>query len=198
VLSDRELWLFINSFADWLAAFGTIAAVSVALYFALRDARIRLKVVVGLRLLLQRGANERPEFFSIEVTNIGRRPARIVSIGMRDGLRFRIKGFGFGSHMVVIPSDHEWSARVPTTLNDGERAHYLFPWSDYARQNGDTIRRHFSGRLGWIRARLLRVGVYTSAGGTFDVRMERQLVDRLVALANPPQKGKPTSPQEDR
>ncbi len=66
-MGDRSLWLFINSFAGWLSALGTIAAVIVALYLARRDSRIRLKVVVGLRLLLQRDAAERPEFFDRDV-----------------------------------------------------------------------------------------------------------------------------------
>ena len=182
-MGDRDLWRFINSFAGWLSAFGTIAAVIVALYLARRDSRIRLKVAVGLRLLLQRDAEERPEFFSIEVTNVGRRPANIVNIVMRDGLRFRVKRFGFGSRMVMMPPAHPLSSRVPTTISDGERANYFVPWPEYETVNGDNVRELFAGRLGWIRARLFRVGVATSAGGIFDVRIERPLADRLVELA---------------
>jgi hypothetical protein len=157
--------------------------VIVALYLARRDSRIRLKVVVGLRLLLQHGADERPEFFSIDVTNMGRRPANIVNIVMRDGLRFRVKRFGFGSQMVMMPPAHPLSSRVPTTLADGERANYLVPWPEYERVNGDQVRGHFAGRLGRLRARLFRAGVATSAGGIFDTRIERPLANRLVELA---------------
>ncbi len=185
-MGDRSLWLFINSFAGWLSAFGTIAAVIVALYLARRDSRIRLRVVVGLRLLLQQGADKQPEFFSLEVTNVGRRPANIINILMRDGLRFRVKQFGFGSLMVMIPPAHPLSARVPITIGDGERAHYLVPWPEFERINGRKVRGHFAGRLGSVRARLFRIGVSTSAGGIFDTRIERPLADRLVELAHRP------------
>ena len=182
-MGDRSLWLFINSFAEWLSAIGTLAAVIVALYLARRDSRIRLKVVVGIRVILQSGVDERPEFFSIDVTNLGRRTANIVNLVMRDGLRFRVKQFGFGRQMVMMPFANAWSARVPTTIGDGERANYLLPWPQFETVNGDYMRAHFAGRLGWLRARLFRIGVVTSAGGISDVRIERALADRLVELA---------------
>ena len=183
-MGDRDLWVFINGFAGWVSAFGTIAAVIVALYLARRDSRIRLKVAVGLRLLLQQGVQGRPEFFAIEVTNLGRRPASIVNLVLRDGLRLRVKRFRFGRQMVMMPSAHPWSSRVPTTLNDGERANYLLPWPEYERLNGKEARALFGGRLGRIRARLFRAGVTTSAGGVFDARIERPLAERLVELAS--------------
>ena len=43
-LFDRETWLFINSFAPWLAALGTVAAVIVALYLARRASRLDIRV----------------------------------------------------------------------------------------------------------------------------------------------------------
>jgi hypothetical protein len=183
-MGDRELWRFINSFAGWLSALGTIAAVIVALYLARQDSRIRLKVVVGLRLVLQENTDERPEFFSIDVTNVGRRPANIINIIMRDGLR--VTRFGFGRQMVMRPPVHPWSARVPTTLADGERGNYLLPWPEFEQANGEHVRGHFAGRLGPLRARLFRVGVATSAGGIFDVRIERPLAARFLELARRP------------
>jgi hypothetical protein len=185
-MGDRSLWLFINSFAEWLSAIGTIAAVIVALYLARRDSRIRLKVVVGIRRILQHGVKERPEFFNIEVTNMGRRPANIINLVLRDGLRFRVRRVGLGCQIVMIPPANEWSSRVPITLSDGERADYFVPWPEFEGLNGERMRGLFAGRLGWIRARLFHVGVVTSAGGIFDGRIERQLADRLVELARRP------------
>ena len=121
--------------------------------------------------------------FNIEVTNLGRRPANIISLVMRDGLRFRVKRFGFGSQMIMLPPADPLSSRVPTTLNDGERANYFVLWPEFERINGPTMRTHFAGWLGQLRAHLFRVGVATSAGGVFDVRVERPLARRLVRLA---------------
>jgi hypothetical protein len=72
-----------------------------------------------------------PEFFSIEVTNLGRRPTSIVNLMMRDWLCFRVKRFGFGSQMVMTPPSNPWSSRVPTTIGDGERAQYFAPWREF-------------------------------------------------------------------
>ena len=80
-MGDRQLWTFINSFADWLSALGTIGAVIVALYLARKDARITLRVVSGLRVIVERGAPERhDEHFMLEVESprgrLGQAPGR--------------------------------------------------------------------------------------------------------------------------
>jgi hypothetical protein len=46
---DRETWRFINTFAPWLSAVGTLVAVAVSLYLARKSNRIELEVSAGLR-----------------------------------------------------------------------------------------------------------------------------------------------------
>jgi hypothetical protein len=46
---DQETWRFINTFAPWLSAIGTLTAVAVSLYLARRSDRQKLEVRVGLR-----------------------------------------------------------------------------------------------------------------------------------------------------
>jgi hypothetical protein len=178
---DRATWTFINSFADWFSALGTIAAVVVALYLARKDARIRLRVRAGIRTMLQAGSKARPEFLMLEATNIGRRPAQIVNIGMRDGIRIRVSPrHRLGVLMVVMPPNDPLSATVPTTITDGQSASYYFPWPQFLKINREAIRTCFGGRLGWPRARLFQFGVETSAGGGFYVRIEKGLARKLV------------------
>ena len=43
-LFDRETWLFINGFAPWLAALGTLLAVIVSLHLARRASRLDIRV----------------------------------------------------------------------------------------------------------------------------------------------------------
>ena len=50
----KDTWEFINSFAPWLAAFGTVAAVIVSLYLARTDKRIRLAIYEGVRIITVR------------------------------------------------------------------------------------------------------------------------------------------------
>ena len=78
---DRETWEFINSFAAWFSAAGTIAAVITALYLATQDRRIHLKVTAGIRLVISeyRGV-ENEDLIVIRVTNVGHRSAKITGV----------------------------------------------------------------------------------------------------------------------
>ena len=69
---DQETWLFINSFAPWISAFGTIAAVIVALYLSIREKRVRLRVSAGYRLLIIPGQklNEKNEYLETFEKNV--------------------------------------------------------------------------------------------------------------------------------
>lgn len=78
---DRELWTFINSFANWPSAIGTVAAVATALYLARRADRIRMRVRCGIRIVISQGkADPHPEYVNLEVTNVGRRAATISNL----------------------------------------------------------------------------------------------------------------------
>src|SRR5438093_12793596 len=72
-------WTLINSFASWLSAIGTIAAVVFALWIANRDRRIHLKVVAGIRVIAALGQSfdNKNRYINISVTNVGYRSARI-------------------------------------------------------------------------------------------------------------------------
>ena len=52
---DRETWKFINTFAPWVSALGTTAAVIVSLYLALRTARVKIRVGSGIYQMLGLG-----------------------------------------------------------------------------------------------------------------------------------------------
>jgi hypothetical protein len=66
---DKATWQFINTFADWFAAAGTIAAVIVAIYLARLDKTIRLKVNAGARLMVTAGVEGRPSGIPVDCGN---------------------------------------------------------------------------------------------------------------------------------
>ena len=73
---NEETWKFINTFAPWLSAIGTLMAVAVSLYLARHDKRIRLEVNAGHRLLITEGQKgPHPEYLLIRIVNIGHREA---------------------------------------------------------------------------------------------------------------------------
>src|SRR3989442_3915635 len=61
---DYQFWTFVNSFASWLSAAATVAAVVTALYLARRGDRIRLRVRCGIRIVIAQGdaRGQRPEY----------------------------------------------------------------------------------------------------------------------------------------
>lgn len=82
-----ETWKFINTFAPWFSALGSISAVIVALYMARRDKKVRLEVSIGHRLILGQGVNNQPpNFVMITITNIGHREAQISNLTWRTGI----------------------------------------------------------------------------------------------------------------
>jgi hypothetical protein len=76
----REMWQFINSFADWFSAAGTIAAVAVALFLAARDRRIRLIPRAAHQVILVPNSRSNQEIVGITVTNKERRTAILTGL----------------------------------------------------------------------------------------------------------------------
>src|SRR6201989_891215 len=103
-----EVW---NAIGTWFAGLATFGAVVFSLYVLRRGEKVRLRMAVGLRVLIGGGA-PRQEVVSIHVTNLGDRTATIVNIswrvGSRDHYRFAIQTFANVSPM-----------HPPITLSDG-------------------------------------------------------------------------------
>src|SRR5262245_59031212 len=114
--------MFINTFAPWFSALASFAAVLTALHLARRGDRINLRITstfldgktYGMRTGL---------IATIDVTNVGRRPATVTDFVFRTGFLWR------RSH----PWDGTWAVgttrAVPAKLEDGDS---LFYWL-YAR-----------------------------------------------------------------
>jgi hypothetical protein len=71
-------WNLIDGLSGLLTAIGTLSAVIVSLWLALRNTPVRLRVDVGIgKILLEKQLYERvsqePDFVIITVTNVGRR-----------------------------------------------------------------------------------------------------------------------------
>jgi hypothetical protein len=178
-MPDQETWRFINTFAGWLSATGTLVAVITSLYLARRSDRIRLKVTVGMRQLgLPEGhPDQGAEVMLVGVTNLGRRGATITLLFWRPVPWRRKEGF------VGFAPVNPYSLPFPTTLTDGQVASYAFPSVEFQRNFGDYSRNTFGGTVGWIRLRLLRFEVQTSTGNRFAAAPERPVKSALRRLA---------------
>lgn len=178
VVPDQIDWRLVNSFSGWLSALGTVLAVVVALYLARRDNLIRLSVRASLRTQWVQGGGpgHGDRFVSINVVNRGRRVATITGLGWRTGYFWR-RGFCRRREFLQLPP---FSTPIPTKLEDGDEAGYLFPIEHFLDGADDIAtelrRRPFST----LRARTLRVMVRTGAGKSFSARATRELRDEIV------------------
>jgi hypothetical protein len=184
-------WTFINTFAGWLSAVGTLLAVVVSLYFSQRDSRIRLRVNAGIRKLLI-GAKvhvvkDAPDFLVIAVTNVGRRTASVTGLCWKNLLIPR-------SYVYQNPGEAPLSAQIPAKLGDGDEADFTVRIETFEHMNDPTeFGRYCLPRPRILTARFLRMQVRTSTGKTFSVLVEKELRRWLVQWVE----GKrPSSPAE--
>lgn len=166
---DTETWRFINSFAPWLSAIGTILAVITSLYLARTSRRIRLQVRAGRRTIVGQGFAS-TDVVSILITNRGHRVATIQSIGWKIGF-FRKQ------HFLQIPDVPTFSAKLPQKLEDGESASYVFSMNPGQRNNWVEQFKPVISKYKFpqMAAFSMKVQVHTSVGKTFEARIERNL-----------------------
>jgi hypothetical protein len=136
---DVEFWKFINSFALWFSAFGSLSAVICALYLARQDKRVRLEVVVGHRLILTPGEEPpHPSYLAIKVTNIGHREAQLSNLTWTTGIFKK-------THAVQVVSSDSISSPMPIRLKDGEEANYFIRLDDERDWLADFIETKLIG-----------------------------------------------------
>jgi hypothetical protein len=163
---DRDAWQFINSFAPWLSATGTISAVVMSLYLATRDKKIRLKVNAGLRKLVMPGQKlaQGTDIVSITVTNVGYRAATINSLYWK-------VGFFKKAHIVQMPEN---LSALPTKLADGDEASFPLNLPLWAKDIGgflDVIPSSFPK----IGVKSIKIGACTTSGERFESKIEPRL-----------------------
>jgi hypothetical protein len=171
-LSTQDTWRFINSFAPWFSALGTISAVLLAIHLARRDKTLRLEVSAGHRLIVTPGTpGPWPEYLSINIVNVGHREAQITNIGWKVGVLRK-------QHAIQTTINDGMSSPIPVRLRDGEEAKYLIPLNERTNWLEDFGTKMLTP-LPWLQVRFIRVQVFTSIGKTFEAPIEPGLQKML-------------------
>ena len=170
---DVETWKFINTFAPWLSAIGTLSAVTVSLYLARAEKPMKLEVRAGHRIIIGQGQKGKPPgYLYISAINTGHRIATITNVGWRVGL-FRKR------HVIQLVQKDIYSSGVPVRIDDGKEAKWLIPldqednWIE--RFSRDFLLPHPHWNLF-----CLRLQVHTSVGKTFESQIEKSLKEELL------------------
>lgn len=171
---NPETWKFINTFAPWLAATGTISAVFTSLYLARIDRRVRLEISAGIRLMLsQRAEPPYPELLNIRVINVGRRDAQVTHVGWSVGI-FRKQ------HAVQTVINDGISSPLPVRLKDGEEANYYIPLDERTDWINSFATKMVGHTCPSFQVRFVKLQIFTSSGAKFQTRVEKGLRERLV------------------
>jgi hypothetical protein len=140
-MPTQDDWRFINSFSGWLSAIGTLLAVIVSLYLSRQDSRIRLRVHVGIDKIEATGlkglvAADSPDYLVITVTNVGRRPATVVSPNWKSRLVPR-------KALFQLPGAPQLSDRIPIELPDGGIANFVIRLDQFEANDPSELSSRF-------------------------------------------------------
>lgn len=164
-----ETWKFVNTFAPWLAALGSVAAVVTSLYLATRQTKVRLRLTAAHHLTVWTGAQLLPpEILDIEIVNVGLRDVEVAAIEWRAGLRGK-------RCLVQMPCNDGFSSRLPIRLAYGETARYVIPFHSWVRQMREYLRP-----FARAQACLLGIQVRTSVGQIIGGRVEKKLRREII------------------
>jgi len=155
----KATWEFINTFADWLAGLGTLAAVITSLYLACASRRIRLHVTVGHKTVIEPlYSGPLPEYISIEVTNMGPRVVYITGLEWRGGILRTIEGS-------QVPPNNDLSSPIPVKVADSQQVRWMIPLDSDGNFISNFAQIFLTPWLWRIQLRAMRVYVLTSTGG---------------------------------
>ncbi|MFT7042846.1 MAG: hypothetical protein ACJAW7_001604 [Candidatus Azotimanducaceae bacterium] len=173
-----ETWKFINSFAPWFSAIGSLSAVVFALYIARQDKRVRLEVSVGHRLMVEPGSGgPTPSYLSIRVVNVGHREVQLSQLTWKAGIFKK-------SHAIQTISRNGISSPLPTRIKDGEEAHYLVSL-DGEHDWIAAFVKDFLPNFPWLRLHFVRFNVHTTIGSTFTTKLEKGFRELCLEKTKP-------------
>ena len=156
----------INTIGIWFAGIGTFAAAGVALWLASRSKRVKLRIFVGIRLLLGHGNSEECLVFSI--TNIGERPVIINNIGWRVGKSRNRKD-------AIQTLSHSSQDRIPKKIEYGENATFMINFTENPNWAADFVEKVILSEP----VKSIRAIVFTSVGHIEEIKPEQNLLTKL-------------------
>lgn len=166
---NHHAWKFINTFAPWVSATGTVAAVITSLWLARRDRIIRLTINAALQEAESAGI---PPLFVITATNVGHRSATISSVYWKTGVlrtqRIPLT-IGLSGSPERLTDGDSWTTDLAIGFLEKNVDHRLAP----------ILRK---SRWPSLSARFVKIGVQTSTGKRFEARLDASLREWLVNM----------------
>ncbi len=174
---DEQTYRLLEVLGTWISGIGSLLAVIVALYLALSERAVRLKVTAGYRLVMTSGLGKDGEVIDITVANIGARDVVVTNVLWSWGILRR-------QYAVQVTGSAMDSLRIHQRLEPGHRGSFYI---DVDPKDDDNWIRRFAKNLPkylrklWVRR--MKVGISTAVGKTVWAPIEMSLGKELIEAA---------------
>ena len=172
-IQSCETWECINSFANWLSAFGTILISGIALWLSVQDRRIYISANLSIGLIPGNDPlviNRR--VYILEFTNIGYRPVTISS-------HYWYLPFRKGKSFLMPNLDNRVSrlcSTMPLELTDGKTGHIFYPADFFSiLDEPHELLFHKNIFVAWLRINFFKIKLSTSVGKHINVKVSKQV-----------------------
>lgn len=173
-------WECVNSFSNWISAFGTLIISGMALWLSVKDRLIDLKATLSVGIIP--GNNPSildQEVFILECVNRGPRPVTITNHYWRLPLHRTKIMF----HPNLDPDTGRLCTKLPFELTDGKSAHFFYPIDFFNARLDEPDKIFFpaSRVLASFRIRFFSLLVGTSTGTTVRAKIRKGTRKALLA-----------------
>ncbi len=179
-LTACSTWECVNSFADWVAALGTILVSAVALWLSMKDRMINMRA--RFDTIVTNGTNPSVldrHGFMLSFTNIGPRP--ITVSGHAWSLPFKRHQLFFMPQ--IDRETAHLNSRLPVEITDGKEGHLFYKETFFSELEQPEIALfHPNKAVAFLRIWLFRIRIGTSVGRNIPVTVTRNARRRLWAL----------------
>ena len=166
---DKEVWIFINSFAPWLSAVGSLSAVIFSLYLSRQDKRIHLDISAGYKVFAQSNyITSSKNLLHIHIVNMGYKEVQINQLLWKTGI---IKK----KYAIQVLDNNTNTDSIPKRLKFGEDANYFIILDDKYKFI-DTFIAEYLPNFQRLRLHFIKLIVYTTIGKSFSCKLEKGFI----------------------
>lgn len=169
-------WKFINTFAPWLSAFGTLLAVCVSLYISYSTRKINLKISSGIYTFNENGTEV--DYLSIQVINTGYRTAFLNSLA---SISFQ---FDDSPNKTNIGIGHEYidpykSSKFPCNIGENEMAQIFIKIHN---NNENWLNNFKKDYLNHHKLSSLNIIAYPNIGKPFKAKPDKSIINAFNSI----------------
>lgn len=131
---SKDTWLFINSFAPWLSAIGTVVISGVALWLSVRDRKVQLRATLSSGVIpLDNPRILNFMVYTLSCVNVGPRQVSVTNYHWRYRKYPFTEKLNFWTFPYLDSRVSHMCSKLPKQLSDGEQVLIFHPSDFFAK-----------------------------------------------------------------